>query len=729
MESIHNENLKEVIAKVISNDEMLKNFSELKEFEEMYRFCVNIKGGYTFKEFVKFFDDVAEFALNFQLGSNVMQELGDDSFEFVAGGVGAVKKWLAGSLAATSLLAGNASTFAAESSGISEPSSLKMETMKTDPSSDSLAAAKELVASVNKEASEEKTEEEGEETKPFKEVAKEKLKRFGNFLWRNKGKIALGSVAAAAVIAAVAFGGYAIYQKTHDGHIIPASISDKFKGLKGKVMNANNAEEGQKKRIDDLEDIINDYNHSDRKFKTPEKSKNAKDMLLDVGANSSDQKLYNAALQEVLAYKKEHSFLERGLKAIPLIGGAMSLGGVGIGGIKNIWHAIEKPVNELGKASDSLEKMTKVGRSVSDIYEMVKYNKEVAEKKLNEAEYNVEERREQLKKDLAEIKGQEEAKKEAMSIFNSINMERTRLKALGQKGKANVVVFNGPSGVGKSMCAAALAKALSPGQPYTMSGPAEIDPAKGNLKEQVFGDGSYTSWGGFNFDKVKRGLANYITDNPQGVGIINEYDKINNPSKTGPHPVDEILRPVLDDGQVLSGGKYVDVSSFTFILTTNETDGSLKGLVEKQGGVLVDPTDKDDTLSRTVVKHDKSFLNRLRIMSFENLSKEAYKEIAIQEFKPNIDFFASDLGGNLKIEVTDDFYDKVAEFTVSKNEGARPIGKLVSEFSSEIITRVLEEAEAKGIKDASKINNANLKCSFNFSGNKRSFKAHVEIPR
>ncbi len=730
MVNTYSNNLKEVMAKIISDDEMLSNFSKLKEFEDMYLFCVRIKGGYTFKEFVDFFDGVADFALNFQVGPNVLQELGDNDSNLVAGGVGGVKKWLAGSLAATSLLAGNTSTFAADAGEVSSPSgSVSVQTIKTDESSDSLEAAKELVASVNKEASGGNDEEKSEETKSFKEAAKEKLKKFGNFVWQNKGKIALGGAAAAAVIAALAFGGYAIYRKSNGQEVIPESVKKKLPGYDQRIWGKR--KEADRNRAAEIltNGPTEDDGNGGKKYKDTDITFLRDAYTLFQKHYPSDQSVISAVQTKIYEYDKEHSFLGRTLSAIPVVSGVAALGGIGIGGVKSVWHLIEKPVNELGKASDSLDKVTKVGRSVSDIYEMVKYNKEVAEKKLNEAEYDIDERREQLKKDLAEIKGQEEAKKEAMAVFNSINMERQRLKALGQKGRTNVIVFNGPSGVGKSMCAKALAKALSPGEAYEMSGPAEIDPAKGNLKEQVFGDGSYSSWGGFNFDKVKRGLANYITDNPQGVGIINEYDKINNPSKTSAHPVDEILRPVIDDGKVLSGGKFVDASGFTFILTTNETDGSLKGLAEKQGGILVDPTLKDDdTGSRTVVKHDKSFLNRLRIISFKNLSKEAYKEIAMQEFKPNIDFFASDLGGNLHIEVSDDFYDKIAEFTAARNEGARPIAKLVSEFSSEIITSMLNAAESKNIKKGSQLDSSHLTCTFNFEGINRTFKANVKTP-
>ena len=174
-----------------------------------------------------------------------------------------------------------------------------------------------------------------------------------------------------------------------------------------------------------------------------------------------------------------------------------------------------------------------------------------------------------------------------------------------------------------------------------------------------------------------------------GAGIINEYDKL--ADRGAKHPLDEIFRKVLDDGSVPDGqGGFIDVSQFTFILTTNETTKSLipNAPEDPDDDPNVDPT-------RTVVHHDGSFLTRLRVVPFHQLSVEAYKEIAQQQFMQSFKFFQSAKGGKLKFEISNDFYDKIASYTKSKFQGARPIGRLVEDLIGQVVTLTVNTVEGQ----------------------------------
>lgn len=256
-----------------------------------------------------------------------------------------------------------------------------------------------------------------------------------------------------------------------------------------------------------------------------------------------------------------------------------------------------------------------------------------------------------------------------------------------------------------------------------MNGPNELD-GTGDIKKDLLGDGSGGGlWGGFDFDSPKQGIATYLQNNPEGVVIINEYDKIKKKRPTDTHPLDELLRGMLDEGFIVSGGKKIDCSKVTFIFTTNETDASLQGRVKVKDGKLVDPDlEHDTTGSRTVVLHDKSFLTRFKTVSFKNLNDEAYYEIAKKEFTPLVRFMASDLGGNVDLNISEETYRKIAEFTLGMQEGARPIRELNRNLGSKI-SMLIGSVKAKDPKASLK--GLKLNTSFNFEGRDGNFDVSI----
>lgn len=102
--------------------------------------------------------------------------------------------------------------------------------------------------------------------------------------------------------------------------------------------------------------------------------------------NSSSETLKQELAKVAINLQAEDSLFQKFTKNITdirLIGGALTVAGGAINFGKSMWDVlIEKPITTMGGVSDNLDKITKAGRSAMDIYEVFKYNKEVAEKKL-----------------------------------------------------------------------------------------------------------------------------------------------------------------------------------------------------------------------------------------------------------------------------------------------------------------------------------------------------------
>jgi DNA polymerase III delta prime subunit len=292
--------------------------------------------------------------------------------------------------------------------------------------------------------------------------------------------------------------------------------------------------------------------------------------------------------------------------------------------------------------------------------------------------YDPEAGRQRLEKAFAEeIIGQEDAKREIRGLFSRVTMDRAAAKHTGNKPRAHIVVFNGASGVGKTLTAMYLANSLSNCEPFVISA-AEVDVAgsKKNLVESVFGNISRMS--NLDTNNMKDiSLSDYLEKCcGKGVVIINEYDKMVKKGDVQNHPLDEYLRVIYDEGKININGRLMDFSGTTIILTTNETAGSLSGQVvaDSLTKKLVDPTIGDDnTGSRTIVMHDKSFLNRLTVMNFSNLTAAQYAQIAKNELAPWLEFFKTDECNNVHVEIGDEVYESIGKYTERINEGARPI--------------------------------------------------------
>ena len=276
------------------------------------------------------------------------------------------------------------------------------------------------------------------------------------------------------------------------------------------------------------------------------------------------------------------------------------------------------------------------------------------------------------------VKGQERAKQQIRSMVLNIVDKNAQFMA-NKDGKkagpgANVIYMVGPSGVGKSFSADIIRKVLAGfnAEPFVIEA-SDIDKqSKSSAVEQLFGM------------KIKRinnsevyeyaPFIQRIKAIPNTVVVINEYDKMHTPE------LDEKLRTIMDQGYINVNGEKIDCSAATFIITSNESYGSVN-----KGNNEFDNTD-DGTGSRTFINHDKAFLNRIKLIEFDNLTATEYKEIAMIPFVQLALRYKAQYGINIDLNGT---IDAVALRVEKLNKGARPIFTYLEALNDKLLNEVV----------------------------------------
>lgn len=276
------------------------------------------------------------------------------------------------------------------------------------------------------------------------------------------------------------------------------------------------------------------------------------------------------------------------------------------------------------------------------------------------------------------VKGQEQAKRQIRSMVLNIVDKNAQFVANKNSKKAgpgaNVIYMVGPSGVGKSFSADIIRKVLSGfnAEPFVIEA-SDIDKqSRSSAVEQLFGM------------KIKRVSNSEVYEYapfiqrikaiPNTVVIINEYDKMHTPE------LDEKLRTIMDQGYINVNGEKIDCSGVTFIITSNESHGSVN-----KGNNEFDNND-DGTGSRTFITHDKAFLNRIKLIEFDNLTAADYKDIAMVPFVQLALRYRAQYGINLDLNGT---IDAVAQRVEELNKGARPIYTYLESLNDKLLNEVV----------------------------------------
>jgi len=285
----------------------------------------------------------------------------------------------------------------------------------------------------------------------------------------------------------------------------------------------------------------------------------------------------------------------------------------------------------------------------------------------------------------ARVIGQHDA---VVSISRAIRRARVGLKSPNRP--IGSFIFAGPTGVGKTELAKALAEAVFGSEDNMVRVDMSEFMEKHATSKLIGSPPGYVGYddGG--------SLTETIRKKPYSVILFDEIEKA--------HPdVFNIMLQILDDGRLTdSKGRHINFKN-TIIIMTSNVGASMIATQSKLGfSVAADEKkDKYEKLKDTVNEEMKKafrpeFLNRIDdIVVFSHLSKEEIRQIAELMMK---DLFKRLEERNLKMEVTDEVKDFLATDGYSEAYGARPLRRLIQRkvedpLAEEILTNAYQAGD------------------------------------
>lgn len=272
------------------------------------------------------------------------------------------------------------------------------------------------------------------------------------------------------------------------------------------------------------------------------------------------------------------------------------------------------------------------------------------------------------------VVGQEES---IVTIARAVRRARAGLK--DPKRPIGSFIFLGPTGVGKTLLAKALAEFMFGSEDALIKIDMSEFQERFNTSRLVGSPPGYVGYGegGQLTDSVRR--------RPYSVVLFDEIEKA--------HPdTFNLLLQVLEDGNLTDGkGRRVDFRNTIIIMTSNVGTeqirrGSRIGFGGSRGGIDLEDTRKkvDDELKRLF---RPEFLNRIdATIIFHPLSDSEIRNIARLE----LDRVRKQLvEHNIELMATDDALDMLAKKGYDPTYGARPLRR--------VITNTIEDALAEGM--------------------------------
>ena len=281
--------------------------------------------------------------------------------------------------------------------------------------------------------------------------------------------------------------------------------------------------------------------------------------------------------------------------------------------------------------------------------------------------------------------GQSDAVK---AISKAIRRARVGLKAPNRP--IGSFIFSGPTGVGKTELAKALAEAIFGSEDNMIRVDMSEFMEKHSTAKLIGSPPGYVGYddGGH--------LSELVRKKPYSVILFDEIEKA--------HPdVFNVMLQILDDGRLTDAkGRHVNFKNTVIIMTSN-VGASLITTQGKLGFSTGDSAkqDKYEKLKDTVNEELKKafrpeFLNRIDdIIVFSHLSKEEIREIVDLMMR---DLFKRLSERELSIEVTDEVKDYLAKDGYNEAYGARPLRRLIQkkiedELAEEILTNAYQPGD------------------------------------
>ncbi len=264
----------------------------------------------------------------------------------------------------------------------------------------------------------------------------------------------------------------------------------------------------------------------------------------------------------------------------------------------------------------------------------------------------------------ARVIGQNDA---VVAISKAIRRARVGLKSPNRP--IGSFIFCGPTGVGKTELAKALAEAVFGSEDNMIRVDMSEFMEKHSTAKLIGSPPGYVGYddGGH--------LTELIRKKPYSVVLFDEIEKA--------HPdVFNIMLQILDDGRLTdSKGRHINFKN-TIIIMTSNVGASMITNTSRLGFATSDDQSKDkyEKLKETVTEEMKKafrpeFLNRIdETIVFAHLTKEEIRQIVDLMLK---DLFKRLNERELSVEVTDEVKDHLAEAGYSEAYGARPLRRLI----------------------------------------------------
>ena len=274
------------------------------------------------------------------------------------------------------------------------------------------------------------------------------------------------------------------------------------------------------------------------------------------------------------------------------------------------------------------------------------------------------------------------------AISKAIRRARVGLKAPNRP--IGSFIFSGPTGVGKTELAKALAEAMFGSEDNMVRVDMSEFMEKHSTAKLIGSPPGYVGYddGGH--------LSETIRKKPYSVILFDEIEKA--------HPdIFNIMLQILDDGRLTDAkGRHVNFKNTVIIMTSN-VGASMITTQGKLGFSTAENASKDkyeklkDTVNEELKKAFRpEFLNRIDdIIVFNHLQKEEIREIVDLMMK---DLFKRLSERELSIEVTDEVKDFLAKDGYSEAYGARPLRRLIQrkiedQLAEEILTNAYEPGD------------------------------------
>ena len=263
--------------------------------------------------------------------------------------------------------------------------------------------------------------------------------------------------------------------------------------------------------------------------------------------------------------------------------------------------------------------------------------------------------------------GQDEA---IQKVVKAIQRNRVGLK--DPKKPIGTFIFLGPTGVGKTELARALARYMFDSEDALIRIDMSEYMEKFTVSRLIGAPPGYVGYeeGGQLTEKVRR--------KPYSVILLDEIEKA--------HPdIYNILLQVLDDGQLTDGlGRKVDFKNSMIIMTSNIGVRQLKDFGDGVGFATASKTQNLDESNKAVIEKalkrtfSPEFLNRIDdVVIFNSLSRENIFNI-IDILMKNVMKRLSNLG--FSMELTEDAKAFIADKGYDAQFGARPLHRAIQKY-------------------------------------------------